>query len=102
MVTLPNEEGGLGVIDLRKHNEALMMKNLHKFFNQLDIPWVSLVWEKHYPNGKLPSDQMKGSFWWKANLKNLKIFRNLSKVQVKNGKCCHLWDMTSGWMILLD
>lgn len=54
MVTLPNEEGGLGVIDLRKHNEALMMKNLHKFFNQLDIPWVSLVWEKHYPNGKLP------------------------------------------------
>jgi len=41
MVILPKEEGGLGVIDLRKkHNQASMIKNIHKFFNQLDIPWI--------------------------------------------------------------
>jgi hypothetical protein len=41
MVCIP-KEGGLGVIDLKKHNEALL-KNLDKFFNHKDIPWVSLI-----------------------------------------------------------
>jgi hypothetical protein len=43
MVTIPKKDGGLGIIDLQKQNEALLMKNLHKFFNKLDIPWVHLV-----------------------------------------------------------
>lgn len=55
MVCTPKEEGGLGVINLEKQNEALVLKNLDKFFNKKDIPWVSLVWEKHYSNGKLPN-----------------------------------------------
>jgi hypothetical protein len=55
MVQMPKDEGGLGVINIEKQNKALLMKNLHKFFNKLDIPWVHLVWEKHYRNGKLPS-----------------------------------------------
>lgn len=62
MVCVPKEQGGLGVINLEKHNEALLLKNLDKFFNKKDIPWVSLVWEKHYSNGKLPSHLKKGSF----------------------------------------
>jgi hypothetical protein len=37
MVCLPKEEGGLGVIDLRVQNEALL-KNLHKFFKKEDLP----------------------------------------------------------------
>jgi hypothetical protein len=28
----------VGVIDLKKHNEALLLKNLDKFFNKKDIP----------------------------------------------------------------
>ena len=32
------KKGGLGVIDLKKHNEALLLKNLDKFFNKKDIP----------------------------------------------------------------
>ena len=61
MVMLPKKEGGLGVMDLRKQNEALLMKNWHKFYSRLDIPWVNLVWEKLYPNGNLPGSMMKGS-----------------------------------------
>jgi hypothetical protein len=38
MVCLPKEEGGLGVIDLGKHNEALLLKNLEKFFNHKRYP----------------------------------------------------------------
>jgi len=52
MVTKPKEHGGLGVLDLKSHNEALQLKNLHKFFNKVDIPWVHLVREKYYSNGK--------------------------------------------------
>ena len=37
------DEGGLGVLDLKSQNEALLLKNLHKFFNRADIPWVHLV-----------------------------------------------------------
>ena len=33
MVMLPKKEGGLGVLDLRKQNEALLTNNLHKFYN---------------------------------------------------------------------
>jgi hypothetical protein len=38
LVCLPKSEGGLGVLHLETHNEALLLKNLHKFFNSLDIP----------------------------------------------------------------
>jgi len=39
------------------------MKNLDKFFNRKDIPWVNLVWEKHYKNGILQGTVKKGSCW---------------------------------------
>jgi hypothetical protein len=63
MVCLPKKEGGLGVLNLEIHNEALLLKNLHKFFNKENIPWVQLLWKKYYDNGKLPNHTMKGSFW---------------------------------------
>lgn len=55
MVCSAKVDGGLGVIDIRKHNEALLLKNLHKFFNKIDTPWVNLIWKKHYKHGKLLS-----------------------------------------------
>ena len=70
ILCIPKEEGGLGVIDLKKHNEALLLKNLDKFFNKRDIPWVSLVWEKLYSNGKLPNHIRKDFFWWRDILMN--------------------------------
>jgi len=38
MVTKSKEEGGLGVLDLKTQNEALLLKNFHKFYNRADIP----------------------------------------------------------------
>ena len=43
LVTRSKDEGDLGVLDLKSQNEALLLKNLHKFFNRADIPWVHLV-----------------------------------------------------------
>lgn len=50
MVCRSKQGGGLGIINLEIQNQALLMKNLDKFFNKRDIPWVNLVWEKHYNN----------------------------------------------------
>jgi hypothetical protein len=33
MVCLPKDQGGLGVLHLESQNDALLLKNLHKFFN---------------------------------------------------------------------
>ena len=38
MVCATKDEGGLGVLNLGNHNEALLMKYLHKFYNREDIP----------------------------------------------------------------
>jgi hypothetical protein len=92
MVMLPKKEGGLGCWILRKQNEALLMKNWHKLYNMLDIPWVNLVREKLYPNGKLLGNMMKGGFWWRGNLKILKDYKDLTTVQIRNGQTCQLWE----------
>jgi hypothetical protein len=55
MVCLPKGEWGFSVINIEKQDEALLLKNLHKFFNRHDIPWAQLVWEEYYKNRKLPS-----------------------------------------------
>ena len=92
LVCLPKKEGGLGVLNLRTQNEALLLKNLHKFFNRLDLPWVNLVWEKYYTNGSLPSTQKKGSFWWRDILKLLDSFKGMAMVNIHDRVTCLFWE----------
>lgn len=91
MVCLPKTEGDLGVINLETHNDALLLKNFHKFFNKDDIPLVHLIWEKYYNNGKLPNHTLKGSFWWRGILRLLPKFKSLGSVILKRGNSCFLW-----------
>jgi hypothetical protein len=63
-VRKPKKGGGLGVLNLRTQNEAMLLKFLHKFLNKADIPWVNLVWESYYTNGLINNNTKKGSFWW--------------------------------------
>jgi hypothetical protein len=52
-----------GVLRLETQNEALLIKFLHKFFNNSDLPWVHLVWNKYYLSCGLPGHRNIGSFW---------------------------------------
>lgn len=79
------------MIDIEKQNKALLTKNLHKFINREDLPWVHLVWEKHYKNGRLPSHIRKGSFWWRDSLKLLDEFKGFASPQIQNGKSSLFW-----------
>jgi hypothetical protein len=40
---LLKDQGGLGIINLRLQNSALLLKHLHKFYNHEDLPWVKLT-----------------------------------------------------------
>ena len=42
------------MIDIKSQNSALLMKFLDKFYNEAEIPWVSLTWSKFYSNLQTP------------------------------------------------
>lgn len=81
LVCLPKKEGGLGVT----HNDALLLKFLHKFFTKAPIPWVRLVWEKYYSSGKLPDQQRRGSFWWRGVVNLGPLYKGLASPTVLMG-----------------
>lgn len=91
MVCLPKQQGGLGVINLNSQNEALLLKFLHKFFTRADIPWVHLVWDNYYNNGKLPGQNKEGSFWWKNVVKLLDKYKGIASAWVSDGSTVLFW-----------
>jgi hypothetical protein len=92
MVCRPKDQGGLNVINLRIHNKALMMKNLHKFYNNHDVPWVHLLKQAHYSNGLAPhACSPKGSFWWKDCMKHIDLFREHTICSAHKGDSILFW-----------
>jgi hypothetical protein len=90
--TRPKKKGGLGVINLRSQNSYLRMKFLHKLYNRKQIPWVNLVWNTYYSNGKTPhASKFMGSFWWRDALKLCDLFRGISNCKVGDGKTVLFW-----------
>ena len=64
MVVQSKYAGGFRVLNLTEHNKAMLIKNLHKFYNYHDPPRVDLLWSIlpewlvfYYQNNR-------GSFWW--------------------------------------
>jgi len=90
----PKTHGGLGVLDITSHNKALLLKFMHKFLNKFDSPWVSIIWETHYSHS-IPGDRMVGSFWWKAILKLLPIYKQFAACKPGVGNTIYFW--TDGW-----
>lgn len=80
----PKGKGGLGIKNLSVQNDALLLKHLHKFYNRDDVPWVDLVWTKHYVDKVPHSARVTGSFWWKDVLRLNIVSRNIAKCTVGN------------------
>ena len=95
LVCLPKHEGGMGVIDLTAHNNALLLKFLHIFYYRMGIPWVNLIWNTYYNDGSLPGQKKKGSFWWRDIVKLLDIYKKLASVKVADGTTVLFW--TDSW-----
>jgi len=85
-------KGGLGVVNLRAQNKALLLKNLDKFYNKRDIPWVNMIWHSHYSNDQIPHvSTNKGSFWWRDLLKLCDHFRGVATCQIGDGTTVLFW-----------
>lgn len=89
-VCKPKEQGGLGILDISMHNKALLMKNILKFLNREEIPWVKLIWEKYYSQS-IAMDKVEGSFWWRAHLKLIQEFKTASTCTVSSGQSILFW-----------
>ena len=94
MVQKPKHKGGLGVINLRLQNDALLLKQLHKFYNHHNIPWVHLIWAKYYTNKVPHGSREVGSFWWKDILRLNLIYRNIATCALGDGSTVLFWGDT--------
>jgi hypothetical protein len=91
-VQKPKEKGGLGVINLKLQNDALLLKHLHKFYNQADIPWIKPIWFKYYEQ-KIPhASREVGSFWRKVILRLNPLYRVISHCIIGNGTTVCFWE----------
>lgn len=103
MVCTPKHEGGLGGLQLSTQNDALLMKFLHKFYNRADIPWVTLIWDNYYTNGKLPGDKIVGSFWWRDVMKLNTQYKGIASVKAGDGSTIWFWqDLWNGSICAQD
>jgi hypothetical protein len=84
-VMRPKDMGGLSVINLRLQNDALLLKQLHKFYNKADVPWVKLIWNKYYV-GEVPHECREiGSFWWRDIMHLNTIYRGVARCTLGDG-----------------
>ena len=91
-ICLPKKAGGLGVLDLRTQNRALLIKFLFKFFNKHDIPWVELIWNNYYSDGSIPSYPTRlGSFSWRDCCSILQDFKSMTTCIPSTGNTISLW-----------
>lgn len=100
MVTIPKKQGGLGVTNLSTHNDAMLLKYLHKFYTKADIPWVNLIWENYYSHEKLPGQQRRGSFWWRDVVKLLDTYKGIAFPTIADGSTVLFWhDLWNGTIL---
>jgi hypothetical protein len=67
------------------------MKNVYKFLNKHDIPWVGLVWNAYYADNSVPAKSSKGSFWWRDVSSLISDFKSYTDVNTGYGDTVSLW-----------
>jgi hypothetical protein len=90
MICKPRSAGGLGIMDFGKQNDALLIKQLHKFYNKAEVPWVQLVWN-YYTDVVPHVAKLCGSFWWKDVMKLAGNYREFCHVTPVAGDSILFW-----------
>ena len=78
-------------MNIDAQNKGPRLKNLHKFYNRYDIPWVHLVWNEYYSDKMLPGVRFQGSFWWRQHLKLVDAYKGMAKCNVGNESSVFFW-----------
>ncbi|XP_073362281.1 uncharacterized protein [Aegilops tauschii subsp. strangulata] len=97
LVCRPRDKGGLGIINLNIQNKGLLIKHLHKFYNKVDVPWVTLIWNSYYDHGVPQATAHAGSFWWRGVLKLHEAYTAIASAHINMGDSALFW--TDSWHI---
>lgn len=81
---VPKNKVGLGVLNLKVQNEALLLKYLHKFY--YDIPWVSSIWDSYYHDFVPHATTLCGYLWWHDIFKLADKYCQVANPKVSDGK----------------
>ena len=82
MVCKPKKQGSLGITNLKIQNVALLLKHLHKFYNQDSTPWVQLITDAYYHQSVPHVVISSGSFWWRGVLPLMRFTERSVDVQL--------------------
>jgi hypothetical protein len=93
----------MGVINLELQNQALLLKQLHKFFCKADIRWVKLIWSSYSSDSPPHTQSRRGSFWWKDVFSLIDIYRSITSCEPGSGNTVIFWkDFWLGQELLCD
>jgi hypothetical protein len=92
-VCRPKEAGGLGILNTRHMNIALMLKWVWKLYHNADGLWAELIRAKYLGENDLfsPLVPTKGSQFWNSIQKVKWYFKLGAKHSVRNGKRTFFW-----------
>jgi hypothetical protein len=91
LVCRPKQKGGLGIINFEIKNQALLLKQLHKFYCKADIPWVNLVWSLYATDVPPHAQSKRGSFWWRDVFSLVNTYRSISNSVIGDGTTTLFW-----------
>ena len=88
----PKECGGLGLLNSRQMNVALMLKWIWKLYQMDNSIWAQIIRAKYTQNGDIfSSSDRGGSQFWKSLHKIKQLFKLGAKHRVQNGHRTSFW-----------
>jgi hypothetical protein len=93
LVCSPKDQGGLGVLDLNKMNEALLAKRIWNLENSNGL-WQTIIRQKYIKGRPIISvkKRQSDSHFWKGILEVHDNFYRFCKKKVGNGKSTSFWN----------
>ena len=90
-VCRPKAQGGLGIINSKLMNIALMCKWIWKMSQGETGLWIDLLRVKYFPNGSFFEAAPRGSPFWNSIQALKPFFARGAKFGVNNGRSTRVW-----------
>ena len=92
-ITLPKHLGGLGILEMRTRNEAILTKLCWSLANEQEAPWAKMLMTKYFTDARISYKwtKLSCSKIWAAYKKSGYILNSGLKWVIWNGASTNLW-----------